>query len=507
MLRKKNLIFLLLAVVVFCAAVFTFVVFLETGNARETVGYTDAEDFEGIFIPSDENNGLFFDTEGYAVDDGICIFLPSTADASKLVFYSVGKDGSYLERFQHDFSLEDMEIQGTRVYVMKSENPAINLQISSNAPSLNDIEASEDHDLYTSGIMELQTVSGDRVQQRMKMRGRGNITWLADKKSYQITLDKRENLLGMGSAKKWALVANSGDYSLLRNEVFLSLAADMGLPYPAKIQEVDLFINGEYHGEYSLCTKVEVGENRVNIEKNDYLYCLLDAKENNTQIVYDDPSLTGDGDYKHMFAELRDCDDINVIEKSMKYVQNVINEFYDPTSDLADVDLISLAKYYWLQEFSKTTDPTVRSVYLYWNSGEQKMYTGPAWDYDRTAGIIEMPFLEEDYIWPSGWTARKRDYYNRLFENPVFTDAVKDVYENYGVKEAFRKAADEVDERIERNDAAARMNFVRWSIPEEQSNKVLQTYQDNSYDSQVRWLSEWLTMRADWIEEEMEGQE
>ncbi len=507
MLKKKNIIVLLLAVVVFCAAVFSMAIFLETGNARETVGYTSAENFDGIFVPSDENSGLFFDTEGFWAEDGICIFLPSTADITKLVFYSVGKDGSYLERFQNDFSQEDVEIQGKHVYVMHSDNPAINIQIFANSPSLDEIEASEKHDLYTNGIMELQTVSGERVCQSMKMRGRGNITWLADKKSYQVTLDKREDLLGMGSAKKWALVANSGDYSLLRNEVFLSLAEDMGLPYPAKIQQVDLFINGEYRGEYSLCTKVEVGANRVNIEKNDYLYCLLDEKEANTYSIYDDPSLLNDGDYKHMYAELRDCDDIKVIEKSMKYIQNVINEFYDPDSELADVDVISLAKYYWLQEFSKTTDPTVRSVYLYWNSGEKKMYTGPAWDYDRTAGIIEMPFLEEDYIWPSGWTARKRDYYNRLFENPVFVAAVKDVYENYGVKEAFRKAADEVEGRIERNDAAARMNFVRWSIPEEQSNKVMQTYQDNSYDSQVRWLREWLTMRADWIEEEMEGQE
>lgn len=129
---------------------------------------------------------------------------------------------------------------------------------------------------------------------------------------------------------------------------------------------------------------------------------------------------------------------------------------------------------------------------------------GPAWDYDRTAGIIEMPFLEEDYLWPTGWTARARDYYPALLKNETFLEVMKDVYEN-GVKEAFEKAADEVADRAYNIEYDAEMNFIRWDVlEEEESNKVAEVYGDNSWDSQIEWLEDWLTMRCDWIEEEME---
>ena len=66
----------------------------------------------------------------------------------------------------------------------------------------------------------------------ISMKGRGNSTWVFDKKPYNITFhkkadyDKKQNveLIQGVEAKKWSLLANYFDNSLLRNKIALDLA-------------------------------------------------------------------------------------------------------------------------------------------------------------------------------------------------------------------------------------------------------------------------------------------
>ena len=51
------------------------------------------------------------------------------------------------------------------------------------------------------------------------MKGRGNYSWGFAKKSFTLKLKDGLNLCGLGKSKKWALVANHYDKSLLRNTV------------------------------------------------------------------------------------------------------------------------------------------------------------------------------------------------------------------------------------------------------------------------------------------------
>ncbi len=472
----------------------------------KTRGVTEKADFAGIYVPENENSGLFFDTTGYITGEGVYIFLPCTADLSRLVFYSTDDDGNYLERFEHDFSEEAAEIQGVKIYALKSSLPSVNISIAPSSPSLSEVEGSKNHSVNTRGTFELITDDGSTVTEAMEMRGRGNTSWTEDKKSYQVELKKPKDLLSMGRAEKWVLLANSCDHSLLRNEVFLSVAREMGLEFTPSLEQTDLFINGEYRGTYSLCSRVETGKARVDIDENDFLYRIGVDRDNFSFFLYDDESKKGAEEYAPIYGELRDCRDSDRIGRSSVFIKKVVEELYDPSSELKDIDLRSLTRYYWLQEFSKTTDPTLRSVYMYWRTGENRMYMGPPWDYDRTAGIIEMPFREEDYIWPDGWTAREQDYYRTLFKNPVFTEAVNKTYKDDDLYGIFMSETDKLPERIDRIKESAEMNFIRWNVLYgEEDNKVSYAYGDTSYESHVRWLSDWLRMRAEWINDQTAG--
>ena len=61
-----------------------------------------------------------------------------------------------------------------------------------------------------------------------KIRGRGHSTWEWPKKPYKIKLDDKTSLLGMSEAKRWVLLANYADESLLRNTTAFEMARSLG---------------------------------------------------------------------------------------------------------------------------------------------------------------------------------------------------------------------------------------------------------------------------------------
>ena len=99
---------------------------------------------------------------------------------------------------------------------------------------------------------------------KMTMQGRGNSTWQWDKKPYKIKLDKKADFYGFGSSKKWVLLANYLDESLLRNTTASGLSEKLGLT-TMQTTWVDLIVNNEYVGNYQLCEQVGIEKSRVSI--------------------------------------------------------------------------------------------------------------------------------------------------------------------------------------------------------------------------------------------------
>lgn len=97
------------------------------------------------------------------------------------------------------------------------------------------------------------------------IRGRGNLSWVFDKKGYQIRSIEKTSLLSMESAKNWILLPNSLDRTYLKNELMYALAQEMDLSYTPKGEAVDLYVDGLYLGLYQISEKIEVGTNRVDI--------------------------------------------------------------------------------------------------------------------------------------------------------------------------------------------------------------------------------------------------
>lgn len=475
-------------------------------------GYTDQDAFKGVIVPMEENSTLSFDVKSYEKDGKLYLFFPCRASLEHVVYYSVDEEGNYLERFETDFTREDGRVLDYTVTAMQSEIPSMNISVEPGFGTMEEVDSSELHTSCAYGTMTLEVTDERAAREgwqtlyvsqennkdmpsQLQIRGRGNITWSYEKKPYQIKLEKKTDLLSMGKAKKWVLLANYGDRSLLRNQVFLGMSQDMGLEFSPKIEPVDLFIDGEYMGSYSLCTKPEVSESRVNIDSNRDFLVRFGMAFRNYSFDLDTWSMPED----FRMANIEDIHDEAMLERAAPLVQEIVTAIEDTETDeyTKYLDLTSWAKYYLLQEFSKNTDAVIRSVYAYWIEEDQKLYMGPAWDFDQSAGSLEQPDKEYDYLSPYGFCARYEGWYVPLFEHEEFVNEVERVYREEGVREAFVRSYQNLPAYAEEIRASAEMNFVRWDIlglPEK--NDI----QADSFEGQIEYLEQWLKDRAGYME-------
>ena len=273
-----------------------------------------------------------------------------------------------------------------------------------------------------------------------KLKSHGNSSWdYANKKPYNLKLPKKQNLYGMGKAKKWCLLSNYIDHSMLRNYATSELSRASGMEYVMDSVFVDLYADGSYRGTYQLCERVQIQKNRVNItdleektealNENDletYAHIAVGADSVSDFVpdsykYYDIPNdpddITGgyllqlqlynrygtksesgfvtsrgqaveiDGpEYASLAQVLYIRQFIQEFEDAI-YSENGYNSLGKHYSDYIDTD--SLVKAYLAKEISMDADGTSTSFYMWKDSdktGDGKLHFSPVWDFDLAYG-------------------------------------------------------------------------------------------------------------------------
>ena len=328
-----------------------------------------------------------------------------------------------------------------------------------------------------------------------EIRGRGNTSWEESKKPYKMRLFEKESLLGMDKSKKWVLLANYNNPSLLRNKLLFDLADKMGLASPESFW-VDLIINGEYAGNYQLCEQIALGT-VVDVKKG----CLLELDEyydedmkfrssKNQPIMFHEPELTDEDTDFMTYVE----NFVNTFERAID-APDFSTEYEGETvgyDDLFDMD--SLAKYWVANEVFYNCDFMRKSAWFYIdNLGTA--YMGPVWDNDWSSGN---PPCEE---WDR-WSVRQFDYmaqgenwYRSLVQDPKFRKKAREVYWNY---------RDEIGNIVAED---GDINSHYWMLYESAlSNDRLWKY-GGGYEADVTMLREWLINRISWLDQQFSTEE
>jgi hypothetical protein len=168
-------------------------------------GYTDPEQFAGVVVRAEENEGLSLDIYGYQKYDTIYLFLPCRVNMEKVSYYSIDQEGHFLERFETNFIEGEGQIGTLRVIALQSNLPSLQISLNMEDGTLESINNSEDHTQagYGDMILEVNDKLAKQNQwetvyysnendpsskETVRLRGRGNISWEEDKKPYSLKL-------------------------------------------------------------------------------------------------------------------------------------------------------------------------------------------------------------------------------------------------------------------------------------------------------------------------------
>ena len=215
-----------------------------------------------------------------------------------------------------------------------------------------------------------------------EIRGRGNASWNFEKKPYRLKFDKKQSPLGApASAKKWTLISNHGDKTLMRNILAFEVSRRVGQPYTPFCHPVDLIINGEYRGCYQLCDQVEADDDRVPCE--DGYLIEIDAYAWDEEVMF--ASTSG------IPVTIKHPDEDDITDQQKKFINDYFNKFEAVAlaSNFTDanngyrkyLDLDSFLRNFIIGEFCANTD-AFWSVYMYKDAADGKLHTGPTWDND-----------------------------------------------------------------------------------------------------------------------------
>lgn len=352
---------------------------------------------------------------------------------------------------------------------------------------------------YTAGLPSLESSAA-------KIRGRGNTTWeWAEKKPYKIKFEEPVSVLGMERGKTWVLLANFADKSLIRNYVALECAKVLdNIDCYATQYPVDVYINGEYAGIYTLGQQVEKGQNRLYIQE--------DAGNVNTGFLLELGVSRESGHPVFSSSILRNVgvlEPANADEQTLTYIQNYVN-VADNAVKLMDqyenyIDVPSLIDWFIMTELSYNADSCFRrSVFMTKGAG-QKLKMSQVWDFDLAFGnsVADQQRYEE-------WACLTNDggyvHYNwmcQLMQDDTFVAQLRERWNH--VKDALLETAiTSLEEGYRLTAPSADDNFALWDIlfarVGMQPEAVVLCY---THERQVEYLRTFIETRWNWIDQEL----
>ncbi|MBO4826140.1 MAG: CotH kinase family protein [Prevotella sp.] len=341
------------------------------------------------------------------------------------------------------------------------------------------------------------------------VRERGNFSRTFPKKPYRIKFDKKQRVLDApAKAKKWTLINNYGDKTLMRNLLAFELSRRMGMPYTPYGTAVDVLLNGEYKGCYQLCDQVEVNPGRVEI----------------TEMTPDDVSgsaLTGGYFFEidayayeeaSMFysaqgnpVTIKSPDEDEITEEQTKYIKNYFNKMESQWRSI--LDLNTFLRHFLVGELSGNTD-TYWSVYMYKDRDDDLVYTGPVWDFDlafendsRTYPIMD----KGDYIYRSGGSCagNMKSFVDRIVVNDTKARAqlleIWDEVRRAGLTEEYM--TDYIDKMEQKLQQSQTLNFMRWPIMNDYVHQNPHIW--GSYKAEVQNVRRYMKERIAWMDNKL----
>ena len=249
----------------------------------------------------------------------------------------------------------------------------------------------------------------------LSIKGRGNSTWSYPKKPYKIKLKAKEDLLGHGKSKRYVLLANWMDRTLLRNDVSFELARKTSLPWTPSGEFVELYLNGVHQGNYWFGEQIRVEKHRV---QADYLI-EMDTYYDETWKFMSSKGYKPNTNNYGLPIGVKYPDDDDLTSVQFQEVKNLVagveNAIYNGGDYASKINLDSFLDWYLVHEITYNLEPNhPKSCFFHFNNGV--MIAGPVWDFDW---YTYQPST-------SGLAVSRSIYFDELFKIPAVNVRLKE---------------------------------------------------------------------------------
>lgn len=375
-------------------------------------------------------------------------------------------------------------------------------------------------------------------------RLRGNSTQNFPKKPFALKFDEKVGPQGMPTDKRWELLANWMDRTMLRNAVAQDVAhrtanalAD-GLGWNPHGVSVELIINGRHVGNYYLIEKVKIDADRIDIKD-----CYEDVVDGGNA----DPAVADCG-YLLEFDDAMDevnCfrtgrglpvmfkDEVpengtlfNAVKDKIESIEAYI-EAGNYSAAYEQLDINSVIDYFLVQELTFNNEyKHPKSVYMYID-GVGKLTAGPVWDFDWQTFIIpdQVRAYGGNYVdqlrnvdeWLYGGSKLAErtvpilgeyDYandmpymwYPLLFKDAAFRSKVQERWNS--IYPVLLQVLDEIDRLAEQNRVSDRFNSAMWPTTRDLKNTVGAAFngdEEMSFDEAIQSMKKAYADRLEWM--------
>ena len=338
------------------------------------------------------------------------------------------------------------------------------------------------------------------------IRERGNASRDFPKKPWRIKFESKQHVLDAPAhARKWTLINNYGDKTLMRNLLAFELSRLLGMPYTPYGRAVDVLLNGEYKGCYQLCDHIQVHKDRVQIEEMTPRDNSGDALTGGYFFEIDayadrEASYFYSNQWKPVTIKSPDADSITSVQKN--YIRNHFNKMESNWSSY--LDLNTFLRHFLVGELSGNID-TYWSVFMYKHRLNDTIYTGPVWDFDlafNNDGRIRHPNDMSDYVYRSGGSCagNMRSFVDKIIINTESTKdqllAIWDEARHNGIDQEHLVAF--VDSMEEELLLSQELNFLRWPIMKKIVHQNPRIW--GSYAAEVENVRDFIRKRVEWMD-------
>ncbi len=412
-------------------------------------------------------------------------------------------------------------------YGHEGEGDESNMFQFSNLPTviINTVNSEEpydkEHDI-TSNIIILDKNTYD-TNAPGTVRERGNSSRTHPKKPWRIKFEKKQNVLDApAKAKKWTLINNHSDKTLMRNVLAFEISRRMGLDFTPYCQPVDVVLNGEFKGCYQLCDQVEAKPGRIPVTEMEPTDIEGEALTGGYHFEIDsyaneEPEGTWFSSERSKIPVTVKSPDDGGTPEQFNYIYNYFSEldklvharnFSDPVEGYrSKLNLDSYLRYFICQEIIGNAD-CIWSVHMHKERGDDLIKAGPIWD-------SELAFDNDHRVYPTNkldqlvTLAGRGPIANGMltFHKRIFHIDLNSRKERSRIWSIARNESDlngeslcaYIDHWAEQMKTSADLNFMRWDV----LGKLIFTNPraENSFEEAVENLKTYIRERITRLDE------